>query len=227
MGNALLRTSTMIQEWLRAMTLVPAFMGCGAHAEPSRVPVQDTCPKAERGGALSAEAPLVGPEVDDPSRRRDAPVAAIDGIWEGSLAVVSRDTARPGLPLSVNIRIIIRGETVALHFGGERGWEEIKPGAFRVTGNKANAIVYAVDDGRDNDGVWVETQNVSLTRSSGTVLRAIYVRLVNNMEVPRTEDKADWWVVAVGDLNRKSEGHSSMRSFTAPVSAAGTGPRDR
>jgi hypothetical protein len=128
----------------------------------------------------------------------------LDGTWQGSLKIVHRDREPPEAPESLDLRITIRGSSAMLHAGNGTQWSVIYPGKLRLETHEESAILKVMDHGRDRDGKWVKTQNVSVTLSSPNVLRAIYVRLVNNVQLPEDNDDADWWTVAVGDLNRVS-----------------------
>jgi hypothetical protein len=130
------------------------------------------------------------------------PTAALDGSWEGTLAITARDKDRGHPQEPVRTRLTLAGDAVSVSVFTRGAWEEIKPAAFRVRRHKDSAVIHAVDDGWDNDGNWIETWVFSVTLVDHDHLRAVYHRIVNNVQADRQDDQAVWWYMAAGDLAR-------------------------
>src|SRR5687767_681148 len=110
----------------------------------------------------------------------------VNGTWEGSLGPVSG----PGLFASdkpLPIRMIIRDEGPQV-FTGENFNVEAKPGKFKIDRVATNMIVFAIDSGEDNDGVWVETWAFVVTQKDRNSLITNFYRVVNNTDLPLSND---------------------------------------
>jgi hypothetical protein len=126
----------------------------------------------------------------------------VNGTWEGSLGPVSG----PGLFASdkpLLIRIIVRDEGVQV-FTGENFNDEVKPGRFKVERVAANMIVFAIDSGKDNEGVWVETWAFAITQKDRNTLITNLYRVVNNTDLPLNIDYSKFSSAKAGELKRVS-----------------------
>ena len=141
----------------------------------------------QRGGSLACPEP-----------------ADLDGTWEGSLGIVARQ--RQGGPTQepVVTRLAIRGDVVSVKVLVSGSWKDIKPESFQIRRHKASAVIQAIDDGWDHDGNWVEGWVFTVTVVDHEHLRAVYHRVVNNVNAPRGWDQAVWWYMAAGDLKRSA-----------------------
>ncbi|HVK81505.1 MAG TPA: hypothetical protein VM915_12925 [Verrucomicrobiae bacterium] len=134
----------------------------------------------------------------------------LNGMWEGSLTLLSgpeltSETAwRP-------FRISIDRDTTRVFLRAENStqFEEIKPGAFRIRRLGNSAVLSALDASpRTPVGQsWVESWTFSLTLKAENTLTCIFVRQVNNHQVPRGQDEANFAMVLTGELQRVSLDH--------------------
>lgn len=126
----------------------------------------------------------------------------VNGTWEGSLGVVSG----PGLFASdkpLPIRMIIR-DKVAQVFTGENFNDEAKPGRFKVERVATNMVVFAINSGEDNDGVWVETWAFVITQKDRNTLITNFYRVVNNTDLPLNVRDSKFSTAKAGELKRVS-----------------------
>jgi hypothetical protein len=138
-----------------------------------------------------------------PSRHADAQdFGAVIGTWEGNLDPVNA----PGLSASdkrLPIRMIIRDDATQV-FTGENFEIEAKPGKFKVERTATNLIVFEIDTGEDNDGVWVETWAFVITQKDRNTLITNFYRVVNNTEMPVTARDSKFSIAKIGELKRVS-----------------------
>jgi hypothetical protein len=126
----------------------------------------------------------------------------VNGTWEGTLGAISG----PGLSASdkpLPIRMIVRDETAQV-FTGEHFKVEAKSGKFNVERVATNMIVFAIDSGEDNDGVWVETWAFVITQKDPNTLITNFYRVVNNTNMPLTSDQSKFSLAKAGELKRAS-----------------------
>jgi hypothetical protein len=77
---------------------------------------------------------------------------------------------------------------------------EIKRGAFHIERLLSNAIIYAIESGKDDDGTWVETLVITVTRENATTLLANLARQVNNIDLPQSTEDSKFTKEAAGEL---------------------------
>jgi hypothetical protein len=124
------------------------------------------------------------------------------GTWEGSLVPVNG----PGLVASdkrLPIRIIVRDDGAQV-FTGETFEVEAKPGKFKVDRTATNLVVFEIDQGEDNDGVWVETWAFVMTQKDRDTLITNFYRVVNNTEMPLNAPDSKFSSAKTGELKRAS-----------------------
>lgn len=117
-----------------------------------------------------------------------------DGTWEGDLVFHEpKYTSR--------YRITIQGSAVRVYVQHPQGMIEAKPVAFHIERVMTNAIIYATDSGQDNEGTWVETWVFAMTQENGTTLLTNLTRLVNNIDLPVSNDHGKFAEEAAGKLD--------------------------
>jgi len=89
-------------------------------------------------------------------------------------------------------------------FTGENFNDEVKPGRFKVERVAANMIVFAIDSGKDNEGVWVETWAFAITQKDRNTLITNLYRVVNNTDLPLNIDYSKFSSAKAGELKRVS-----------------------
>lgn len=126
----------------------------------------------------------------------------ITGTWEGTLGVLYEPGNVPKSPETFTLRIEISELSVRVFLKQDDKWIDAKPGAFRVQRYRSNAIMAAMDSGNDEDGVWVETWNITVAPKGNDTLLAIYARLVTNEDLPVTSEHKTFGVAGKGELHR-------------------------
>lgn len=125
---------------------------------------------------------------------------SVIGTWEGSLdpvngrGLVASDKRLP-------IRMIVRDDRAQV-FTGENFEVEAKPGKFKVERTATNMIVFEIDSGEDNDGVWVETWAFVITQKDRDTLITNFYRVVNNTEMPLNGRDSKFSSAKTGELKR-------------------------
>jgi hypothetical protein len=128
----------------------------------------------------------------------------LDGTWEGTLGIVARQREGGPTQQPVVTRLAIRGDVVSVKVLLSGTWKDIKPDSFQIRRHKGSAVIQAIDDGWDYDGNWIEGWVFTVTVIDDEHLRAVYHRVVNNVNAPRRWDQAVWWYMAAGDLKRSA-----------------------
>ena len=126
----------------------------------------------------------------------------LNGTWEGSLVPISG----PGLVTSdkpLPIRMIVQDNRAQV-FTGENFAVEAKPGKFKVERIATNMIVFEIDSGDDNDGVWVETWAFVITQKGRDPLITNFSRVVNNTDMPQNARDSKFSMAKTGELKRVS-----------------------
>ncbi len=68
-------------------------------------------------------------------------------------------------------------------------WAETMPRLYQISRHGSNAVIQATDSGNDEDGNWVETWVLVVTRISINELKVEWVRMVNNVALPSSDPK--------------------------------------
>ena len=85
-------------------------------------------------------------------------------------------------------------------------WAEAMPGMFRASYHGANAVIQGTHFGDDNDGNWVETWVLVVTRISEESLRVEWIRMVNNVALPSSDPRKVFSYGGSGVFNRINNG---------------------
>jgi hypothetical protein len=154
--------------------------------------------------AVKALGDLRGQVVQVPDCR---PVQKLtfEGRWEGQMNI-QPDGEKPDPLKTFYLRVDILGNIARVFTRTDGPWAEVAPGKFEFRRLKANAVLFYMDDGWDEDGNWVETWNLNLTIAADTRLKVTYQRQVNNIQTDRRSRYAAWNRTAYGDLFRVSKG---------------------
>ena len=135
--------------------------------------------------------------VEIPLAAQSDPV--FDGVWEGSVDVVATYgmkkrpdwLSRDQYPL----RIQVRGNTVSVRHDKR----QLRPeGGFRIERHGAAALVYS-DVASD---WWIETWQISLTKTDANTVLVFLWRVVNNKFRRLDEDRSKFAWAGVGELKR-------------------------
>jgi hypothetical protein len=125
----------------------------------------------------------------------------IVGTWEGSLGYVKAEGLRNSDWAPETWRLII-GDRVVQVFNISRNDKEVKPGKFTINRYKTNTLIFAMDSGTDEDGVWIETECFVLTEARPNILSATLSGAVNNENLPRNQELSSFHYVATGQFHR-------------------------
>ncbi len=133
-----------------------------------------------------------------------------DGTWIGVLNIIEPEIYNPmplppetGSSRTIELAIEIDGTDARVFYNDEKGWKEVKSGAFTTVIHKTNAVVAAIDSNiaRDSSIGWVETWNLTLTHKDDGSLYAYWVRAVNNYNVAAmTDPNARFFFSGFGEL---------------------------
>jgi hypothetical protein len=132
----------------------------------------------------------------------------LDGTWQGQLKWLDTgDGRRHGDAFTQ--KIIIQGQGARVfRFKGEQAeeitWDATKEWPFQVQRKLTNAVVFAINSGRDDDGLYVETWVFALTQKDRNTLIASLSWVMNNNNLPLSVDYSKFSLAAKGELHRMS-----------------------
>jgi hypothetical protein len=151
---------------------------------------------------------------------------SLDGAWEGDLAFLQGATLSQKEPATGRYRITIQGSAVHVYIVRPQDLREIKPGAFHIERLMTNAVIYATQSGKDSEGTWVETWVFAVTQENGTTLLANFARVVNNIDLPLSNDHSKFAKEAAGEL-KLIPTNSSEQKQEPPASTSKTEEPER
>ena len=131
---------------------------------------------------------------------------SLDGTWEGQMKWFDTgDRQRHGEAFTQ--RIIIQGqEARVFRFKGtqmeEITWDTTKQWPFQVQRKLTNAVISAINSGRDDDGMFVETWVLAVTQKDRNTLISNLFWVMNNNNLPLTVNYSKFSLAAKGELRR-------------------------
>jgi uncharacterized lipoprotein NlpE involved in copper resistance len=130
--------------------------------------------------------------VDDPlvaGRAITDPMFQFDGTWEGAIDGFGGPNLVDGAGVTRQCRLVIGPGSMAKAYQQlDSGWSEVKPGSFWVIHWASQALVRSITAGHDNDGTWVEGWTFLLVHRDKDSVVAYWLRTVNNLDLPQTND---------------------------------------
>ena len=137
--------------------------------------------------SISSESPTTEtspPVVDDTPTASTKPVPEtsmfnLGGEWQGRLQPIHGQHLDPRdwkLPL----RFYIRGDRAQVFIDRGGQWQEVKPGKFKVSQHKSNAVIHSIDSGSG----WVESWIFSISRRDEDSIFVYGNRIINNFKQP-------------------------------------------
>jgi hypothetical protein len=135
-----------------------------------------------------------------PSTPASAVSGSLDGTWEGDLTFLRGATLSPKGSATLRYRITIEDSAVHVYIVEPQEVREIKRGALHIERLMSNAVISAIESGKDDAGTWVETLVITVTRENGTTLLANLARQVNNIDLPQGSDDSKFTKEAAGEL---------------------------
>jgi hypothetical protein len=133
---------------------------------------------------------------------------SLDGTWQGQMKWLDTGSKqRHGDPFTQ--RIIIQGQGARVfRFKGEQAdeikWDTAKEWQFQVQRKGTNAVLSAINSGRDDDGVFVETWVFALTQKDRNTVISSLLWVMNNNNLPLSVDYSKFSLAATGELRRVS-----------------------
>jgi hypothetical protein len=132
----------------------------------------------------------------------------LDGTWQGQMKWLDTgNTRRHGDAFTQ--KIIIQGQGARVfRFKGEQAdeitWDSTKEWPFQVQRKGTNAVIFAMNSGRDDDGQFVETWVLAVTQKDRNTLISNLLWVMNNNNLPLTVDYSKFSLSAMGELRRIS-----------------------
>jgi hypothetical protein len=181
------------------------MLGNGIGAAADRDAALGYLGKAYCAGYPLALTTIVEQEIDpNPFGCEARQPPPLDGTWSGELAWVHASSpAGRWKTDSLSFRLTIAGDAVTVEALQDGEWGEVKPGKFRLTRLKGNAVVFSLDDGWDFDGNWVEGWTINLAPVDEGTLAATWTRSVANLQTPESFDSRTFTAVAAGTFTRE------------------------
>ena len=138
--------------------------------------------------------------------RADPPDSfSFNGVWQGRIKFDKEAYISPSsTPADGQLfRIEIRDGAVVVRALTNGNFDEIKPGAFQFVPYKASAVIFAIDSGEPDHGVyWVETWVFTVTLKDSNTLLVEYARMVNNVGAPPEQDGSKFATRGIGEFKR-------------------------
>lgn len=130
------------------------------------------------------------------------PDADFTGQWSGKLhwTIVSKPNNT-----EFEMKVVISGTTVSVFTQGENGFVEVMPGKWRIVQLEQTAILTALSEGSDLDGVWIEAWDIHLLRLGADEAVINFMRTVDNRDMPASLSWKTFTVVAQGRASLTSK----------------------
>ena len=132
----------------------------------------------------------------------------LDGTWQGQMKWLDTGNSRRHGEAFAQ-RIIIQGPGARVfRFKGEQPdeitWDSTKEWPFQVQRKGTNAVISAINSGRDDDGQFVETWVFAVTQKDRNTLISSLLWVMNNNNLPLGVDYSKFSLAAMGELRRVS-----------------------
>jgi hypothetical protein len=125
--------------------------------------------------------------------------ATINGMWDGILT----RTTDAGEVKKLAVRLTIDEDSVQVEYQKANGvWKDTMPGLFRIARQGSNAVIQGTNTGVNEETRWVETWIFAVTCQSSDALRVAYLRVVNNVTSPSSEESKSFTSALSGMLTR-------------------------
>jgi hypothetical protein len=133
--------------------------------------------------------------------------ASYDGRWNGTVKCLYDPGLWPEDECDIGLTFDIQGKDFRVRQTvrskkGEVTASEISPGRFSFTRLATNAVAVSIEQGRDEDGTWVETWNFVMTLQDANHMVVHWTRVVNNLDIPADKKGSKFSSVAMGILVR-------------------------
>jgi hypothetical protein len=167
-------------------------------------------PDAQRQPVKPTAAAPVTPPVasDSPAAEHSSPVASqnilfnLNGEWRGVLQPLHGSYLDPR-DWKLELKLFIAASQARVYIRRGEQWQEVKPGKFRITRHKTNAIIHGIDSGSG----WVESWVFSVSRHDRDSINVYGNRIINNFRQPAEVQSARITYGATGRFKRVYERH--------------------
>lgn len=157
-------------------------------------------------------------DIRSNNEKPSADSGGLDGSWEGELTFLQGANLNQTQPRTGRYRITIQGTSVRVYFILSDDVKEVKSGKFHMEDLMTNAVIFAMDSGKDDEGTWVETWVFSLTEKDKDTLLVNFSRMVNNIDLPLTSEHSKFAKEATGELKRlPPEATVKVRRLSPPI----------
>ena len=137
--------------------------------------------------------------------------SSYDGRWSGTVNCLYDPGLWPEDECAVRFTFDIKGANINIDQivrskSGEETKSTIKPGKFLLIRRLTNAAAISLETGNDEDGTWVETWSFSMTLTDPDHMLVHWVRVVNNIDMPRNAKGSKFSLVGMGEFSRDKPG---------------------
>jgi hypothetical protein len=101
----------------------------------------------------------------------------LNGAWRGVLQPLHGSHLDPR-DWNLELKFFISAGLARVYIRRGEQWQEVKPGKFRITHHKTNAIIHSIDSG----GGWVESWVFSVSRHDRDSINVYGNRIINNFK---------------------------------------------
>lgn len=127
------------------------------------------------------------------------------GEWRGVLEPLHGNYLDPR-DWKLELKFLISGEQAHVYIRRGEDWQEVKPGKFRISRHKTNAIIHSIDSG----GGWVESWIFSISRYDQDSINVYGNRIINNFKQPAESTSARITYAATARFKRVYERHRTV-----------------
>jgi len=103
--------------------------------------------------------------------------------FNGNWTVSLKWETPPDVP-ETTYKLSIANDSVRVSMKIDGKWTEVKKGTFTVAQHDETMTVASTDSGWDHDGKWIESWTFQLLRTGPDVASAVFMRTVNNPNMP-------------------------------------------
>jgi hypothetical protein len=135
----------------------------------------------------------------------------LNGEWRGTLQPLHGSHLDPR-DWKLEVKFFIYAGQVRVYIRRGEQWQEVKPGKFRITQHKTNAIIYSMDSG----GGWVESWVFSVSRHDRDSINVYGNRIINNFKQAADAQSSRITYGATGNFVRVYERHKTNTVKKSP-----------
>ncbi len=134
-------------------------------------------------------------------------ISVLYGRWEGKLDYRYYESTELKKTYSNEFRIEVAPTSINFYDKNDKG-EWIKASqkfvrSFKFLMEKNTISGYFLDSGTDEDGLWVESQNMYITLQDENTILIYTMRAVNNTGIKDSKPGTKWMQMSVGELKKQ------------------------